>query len=142
MRIVVLTGAGISAESGLTTFRDSGGLWEGHDPMQVATPEAYADDPGLVALITAPFFRGVVTRTQEAWRRVVAGAAIAGIPAPAFSSSLSYYDGLRAERLPAALVQGQRDFFGAHTYQRVDKPGTFHTLWSGDRSEVEAVSSH
>ena len=104
--------------------------------------EAYADDPGLVALITAPFFRGVVTRTQGAWRRVVAGAAIAGIPAPAFSSSLSYYDGLRAERLPAALVQGQRDFFGAHTYLRVDKEGTFHTLWSGDRTEVSAVDSH
>jgi 6-phosphogluconate dehydrogenase len=104
--------------------------------------EAYADDPGLVALITAPFFRGVVSETQEAWRRVVAGAAIAGIPAPAFSSSLSYYDGLRAERLPAALVQGQRDFFGAHTYHRVDKEGTFHTLWSGDRTEVSAVDSH
>ena len=67
----------------------------------------------------------------------------AGIPAPAFSSSLAYYDGLRAERLPAALVQGQRDFFGAHTYKRVDKPGTFHTLWSGDRTEIETTpSSH
>jgi 6-phosphogluconate dehydrogenase len=64
-------------------------------------------------------------------------AALSGIPAPAFSSSLSYYDGLRAERLPAALVQGQRDFFGAHTYQRVDQPGTFHTKWSQDRSEVK-----
>jgi 6-phosphogluconate dehydrogenase len=62
----------------------------------------------------------------------------AGIPAPAFSSSLAYYDGLRAERLPAALVQGQRDFFGAHTYRRIDRPGSFHTLWSGDRSEIEA----
>jgi 6-phosphogluconate dehydrogenase len=104
--------------------------------------ESYADDPGLVSLITAPFFRGVVTRTHDAWRRVVAAAAVSGIPAPAFSSSLSYYDGLRAERLPAALVQGQRDFFGAHTYQRVDKEGTFHTLWSGDRSEVSATDSH
>jgi 6-phosphogluconate dehydrogenase len=104
--------------------------------------EAYAADPGLVALLTAPFFVDVVTRTQEAWRRVVAHAAAAGIPSPAFSSSLAYYDGLRADRLPAALVQGQRDFFGAHTYGRVDKAGTFHTLWSGDRSEVEAVSTH
>jgi 6-phosphogluconate dehydrogenase len=104
--------------------------------------EAYAADPGLVALVTAPFFVDVVTRTHEAWRRVVAHAAAAGIPSPAFSSSLAYYDGLRADRLPAALVQGQRDFFGAHTYGRVDKDGTFHTLWSGDRSEVEAVSSH
>jgi 6-phosphogluconate dehydrogenase len=104
--------------------------------------EAYAADPGLVALVTAPFFVEVVTGTQEAWRRVVAHAAAAGIPSPAFSSSLAYYDGLRADRLPAALVQGQRDFFGAHTYGRVDKPGTFHTLWSGDRSEVQAADSH
>ncbi len=104
--------------------------------------ESYSDDPGLVALITAPYFRAAITRTQDAWRRVVAAAAVAGIPAPAFSSSLSYYDGLRAERLPAALVQGQRDFFGAHTYKRVDREGTFHTLWSGDRSEVEAVDTH
>ena len=104
--------------------------------------EAYAADPGLVALVTAPFFVDVVTRTQEAWRRVVAHAAAAGIPSPAFSSSLAYYDGLRADRLPAALVQGQRDFFGAHTYGRVDKDGTFHTLWSGDRSEISAVSTH
>ena len=80
--------------------------------------------------------------TQDAWRRVVSMAAQSGIPSPAFSSSLAYYDGLRADRLPAALVQGQRDFFGAHTYLRVDKPGTFHTLWSGDRSEIEAAPSH
>src|SRR5688572_5433896 len=104
--------------------------------------EAYAENPGLVALVTAPFFVDVVTRTQEAWRRVVAHAAAAGIPSPAFSSSLAYYDGLRADRLPAALVQGQRDFFGAHTYGRIDAEGTFHTLWSGDRSEIEAVSTH
>ena len=61
-----------------------------------------------------------------------------GLPTPVFSSSLAYYDALRAERLPAALIQGQRDFFGAHTYRRTDKDGSFHTLWSGDRSEVEA----
>ena len=104
--------------------------------------EAYQEDPDLVALLTAPFFAGILTRTQEAWRRVVQHAAAAGIPSPAFSSSLAYYDGLRADRLPAALVQGQRDFFGAHTYGRIDKPGTFHTLWSGDRTEVTAVSTH
>ena len=104
--------------------------------------EAYAADPGLVALVTAPFFADVMAQAQTAWRNVVADAAKAGIPAPAFSSSLSYYDGLRADRLPAALVQGQRDFFGAHTYKRVDKDGTFHTLWSGDRTEIEAVDSH
>jgi len=104
--------------------------------------DAYAENPGLVALVTAPFFVDVMAQAQTAWRNVVADAAKAGIPAPAFSSSLAYYDGLRADRLPAALVQGQRDFFGAHTYKRVDKDGTFHTLWSGDRTEIEAVDAH
>jgi 6-phosphogluconate dehydrogenase len=103
--------------------------------------EAYAADPGLVALVTAPYFTDAVTAAQDSWRRVVAGAAQSGIPTPAFSSSLAYYDGLRAPRLPAALVQGQRDFFGAHTYKRVDREGTFHTLWSGDRSEIETEGS-
>ena len=60
-----------------------------------------------------------------------------GVPTPAFASSLSYYDGLRAERSTAAIIQGQRDLFGAHTYGRVDRPGKFHTLWSTDRTEVE-----
>jgi 6-phosphogluconate dehydrogenase len=104
--------------------------------------EAYAEELGLVALVTAPYFTDAVARSQDGWRRVVSDAAIAGIPTPAFSSSLAYYDGLRAARLPAALVQGQRDFFGAHTYKRVDRDGTFHTLWSGDRSEVSADDSH
>jgi 6-phosphogluconate dehydrogenase len=103
--------------------------------------EAYAANPELVALVTAPFFADVMAKAQTAWRAVVSDAAHAGIPSPAFSSSLAYYDGLRAKRLPAALVQGQRDFFGAHTYQRVDLPGTFHTQWSGDRSEIESAGS-
>ncbi|MET4780758.1 NADP-dependent phosphogluconate dehydrogenase [Glaciihabitans sp. UYNi722] len=103
--------------------------------------DAYLENPGLVALVTAPFFTDVVSTAQDSWRRVVAGAAYAGIPTPAFSSSLAYYDGLRADRLPASLVQGQRDFFGAHTYKRVDVEGTFHTLWSGDRSEIESEGS-
>lgn len=100
--------------------------------------EAFAADEQLTLLMTAPYFAEALTRGQAAWRRVVVAAAQAGIPAPAFSSSLAYFDGLRAERLPAALVQGQRDFFGAHTYRRIDREGSFHTLWSGDRSEVEA----
>jgi 6-phosphogluconate dehydrogenase len=103
--------------------------------------EAYAADPDLVALVLAPYFRDAVTAAQGAWRRVVVSAAEAGIPSPAFSSSLAYYDGLRAERLPAALIQGQRDFFGAHTYKRTDKDGIFHTLWSGDRTEIETEPS-
>ncbi|MGV9712036.1 NADP-dependent phosphogluconate dehydrogenase [Gordonia sp. NPDC003424] len=99
--------------------------------------EAYADNPDLPSLLLAPYFREAVEAGIDSWRRVVATATMLGIPVPAFASSLSYYDGLRAERLPAALTQGLRDFFGAHTYQRIDKPGTFHTLWSGDRSEVQ-----
>nr|WP_314843879.1 NADP-dependent phosphogluconate dehydrogenase [uncultured Microbacterium sp.] len=104
--------------------------------------DAYAETPDLPVLMTAPYFAEVFTRAQSAWRRVVVAAAQAGIPSPAFSSSLSYYDGIRADRLPAALVQGQRDFFGAHTYKRIDKEGTFHTLWSGDRTEIEAEDTH
>nr|WP_260838068.1 NADP-dependent phosphogluconate dehydrogenase [Microbacterium sp. SLBN-146] len=104
--------------------------------------EAYAAAPDLPVLLTAPYFVDALGRAQDAWRHIVGVSAEAGIPSPAFSSSLAYYDGLRAERLPAALIQGQRDFFGAHTYKRIDKPGTFHTLWSGDRTEVEAEDTH
>jgi len=103
--------------------------------------EAYAENSDLVTLLVAPYFRDAITGAEPSWRRVVATAATAGIPAPAFSSSLSYYDGLRADRLPASLIQGQRDFFGAHTYKRIDKEGTFHTLWSGDRAEIETEGS-
>ncbi|MGY4857533.1 NADP-dependent phosphogluconate dehydrogenase [Cryobacterium sp. AP23] len=103
--------------------------------------EAYTENPGLVSLVTAPFFTDVVATAQDSWRNVVADAAHAGIPAPVFASSLAYYDSLRADRLPAALTQGQRDFFGAHTYKRVDKEGTFHTLWSGDRTEIVTEGS-
>ena len=99
--------------------------------------EAYAENPDLPSLLLAPYFSQAVEAGIDSWRRVIATATTLGIPVPAFASSLSYYDGLRSERLPAALTQGLRDFFGAHTYQRVDKPGTFHTLWSEDRSEVE-----
>lgn len=104
--------------------------------------EAYDAEPGLPVLLTAPYFVEALGRAQTPWRNIVSLAAAAGIPAPAFSSSLAYYDGLRAERLPAALIQGQRDFFGAHTYRRIDKEGTFHTLWSGDRTEIEAEDTH
>src|SRR5664280_397336 len=91
------------------------------------------------SLLLAPYFTDAITRAQDSWRRVVAGAAQSGIPTPGFAAALSYYDGLRSVRLPAALIQGQRDFFGAHTYKRVDKDGVFHTLWSGDRTEVQTA---
>jgi 6-phosphogluconate dehydrogenase len=91
----------------------------------------------LATLLVAPSIQAGLADRQESWRRVVAAAATAGVPVPGFSSALAYYDTVRAERLPAALVQGLRDNFGAHTYRRVDREGTFHTLWSADRSEVE-----
>ncbi|MGF7120442.1 NADP-dependent phosphogluconate dehydrogenase [Rhodococcus sp. BE178] len=100
--------------------------------------DAYDSNPNLTSLIVEPYFREAIENAIDSWRRVVVTATTLGIPVPAFASSLSYYDGLRAERLPAALTQGQRDFFGAHTYERIDEPGKFHTLWSGDRSEIEA----
>ncbi|HEU4900901.1 MAG TPA: NADP-dependent phosphogluconate dehydrogenase, partial [Actinomycetota bacterium] len=100
--------------------------------------EAYEADPGLRNLLFAEYFRDAVGEAQDAWRRVAATAVTLGVPTPAFSSSLAYYDGFRRERGPANLLQGQRDFFGAHTYRRVDRPGTFHTLWSEDGREVDA----
>ena len=102
--------------------------------------EAFDTDPDLPTLIAAPYFRDVISSAVDGWRRVVVTATELGIPIPGFSSALSYYDGLRSERLPAALIQGQRDFFGAHTYGRTDAApeARFHTLWSGDRHEVQA----
>ena len=88
--------------------------------------------------MVAPYFAAAVRDGVASWRRVVAQAAAVGIPTPAFSSSLAYFDGLRKERLPAALIQGLRDYFGAHTYRRVDRDGVFHTDWSGDRQEHPA----
>lgn len=99
--------------------------------------DAYETNPNLATLLEAPYFAQAIRDGEEAWRRVVITATQAGVPVPGFATALSYFDSLNVDRLPAALVQGQRDFFGAHTYKRVDKQGTFHTLWSGDRSEVQ-----
>ncbi|WP_315042462.1 NADP-dependent phosphogluconate dehydrogenase [Corynebacterium argentoratense] len=99
--------------------------------------DAYNANADLESLLLDPYFNGEMTNLVDSWRRIVVAATERGLPIPVFASSLSYYDGLRAERLPAALIQGQRDFFGAHTYERVDTQGHFHTLWSGDRSEAE-----
>ncbi len=99
--------------------------------------EAYDTNPQLPALILDPYFKGELSELIAPWRRVVVTATQLGLPVPVFASSLSYYDSLRAERLPAALIQGQRDFFGAHTFKRVDKEGTFHIEWSADRSLSE-----
>ncbi|MGY1618292.1 NADP-dependent phosphogluconate dehydrogenase [Geodermatophilus sp. SYSU D00691] len=100
--------------------------------------QAFADEPGLTTLLTHDYFRDAVAAGQDGWRLVVTDAARYGIPAPGFASALAYYDGLRAERLPASLIQGLRDFFGAHTYRRVDRDGAFHTYWGEDRREEPA----
>ncbi|WP_115728225.1 NADP-dependent phosphogluconate dehydrogenase [Actinomyces culturomici] len=93
---------------------------------------AYANDPNLPLLLGAKPFAARFEECVPSLRRIVALAASAGVPIPVFASSLSYFDQIRAERLPAALIQGQRDFFGSHTYQRIDRPGTFHTLWAAE----------
>ena len=100
--------------------------------------EAFDDDPALPSLLVAPYFASAVAAGVDSWRRVVADASRVGVPVPAFGSSLAYYDGLRRDRLPAALIQGLRDNFGAHTYRRVDRDGSFHTTWAGDRTESPA----
>jgi 6-phosphogluconate dehydrogenase len=100
--------------------------------------EAYAEQPDLTSLLVAPFFADVVAEGADSWRRIVASAASAGIPTPAFSSSLAYFDGLRRAKLPASLIQGLRDNFGAHTYRRVDREGAFHVRWASDQEETPA----
>ncbi|MCW3060527.1 MAG: 6-phosphogluconate dehydrogenase [Capsulimonas sp.] len=91
--------------------------------------EAYDSQPDLANLLLAPYFTEAVGNGQNGWRRVITEAARLGIPIPAFSSSLAYYDGYRRANLPANLIQAQRDLFGAHTYERIDKPGHFHSQW-------------
>ena len=95
--------------------------------------DAFERNPGLTNLLLDPFFKRAVTKAQDSWRRVVATAVELGVPVPALSAALAYYDGYRAGRLPANLLQAQRDYFGAHTYERVDKPRGefFHTNWTG-----------
>ncbi|NLE98500.1 MAG: NADP-dependent phosphogluconate dehydrogenase, partial [Propionibacterium sp.] len=98
---------------------------------------AYDANPDLPLLIGDKYFYDRIVKTLPSWRRVVSLSALHGVPAPVFSSSLSYYDGVRSERLAAALIQGQRDYFGAHTYKRIDKEGSFHTMWATEeRNEV------
>ncbi|GHH71368.1 6-phosphogluconate dehydrogenase, decarboxylating [Streptomyces sulfonofaciens] len=99
---------------------------------------AYDARPDLPSLLADKGFADEIAAAQDDWRAVLVAAVQQGVPTPGFSAALAYYDALRADRLPAALTQGQRDYFGAHTYKRTDTEGTFHTLWGGDRSEVEA----
>ncbi len=92
--------------------------------------EAYQRNPNVPNLMLDPFFQSILQNAQENWRHVIASAATLGYPIPAFSSALAYFDSYRRERLPANLLQAQRDYFGAHTYQRVDREGSFHTEWT------------
>jgi len=105
--------------------------------------EAFDRDPELVNLLLDPFFKDAVERAQPAWRRVITAAVNLGVPVPAMSAALTYFDGYRCERLPANLLQAQRDYFGAHTYERVDKPRGefFHTNWTG-RGGATAASTY
>ena len=103
---------------------------------------AFEDDPELANLLLAPYFKQQIEASQAAWRRVVAQAVELGIPVPAMSSALAFYDGYRHARLPANLIQAQRDYFGAHTYERIDKPRGefFHTDWTGSGGDVTSGS--
>jgi 6-phosphogluconate dehydrogenase len=91
--------------------------------------QAFSRDPGLVNLLLDSAFRDAIGARQEGWRYFVQTAIALGIPVPAMGASLAYYDAYRSERLPANLTQGQRDYFGAHTYRRIDRDGVFHTQW-------------
>jgi 6-phosphogluconate dehydrogenase len=104
--------------------------------------EAYDADPALANLLLAPYFKEAIARSQAAWRKVVATAVRNGIPVPAFSSALAYYDGYRNARLPANVLQAQRDYFGAHTYERVDRPRGefFHTNWTGRGGDTASTT--
>jgi 6-phosphogluconate dehydrogenase len=104
--------------------------------------EAFDQEPDLANLLLAPYFRESVDRCQAAWRRVVGTAVARGIPVPAFGSALAYYDGYRMARLPANLIQAQRDYFGAHTYERVDRSRGefFHTNWTGEGGDTASTT--
>jgi 6-phosphogluconate dehydrogenase len=99
--------------------------------------EAYQAHGDVPNLLFVPYFRDGIAQTQEQWRRVLSIAVDSGVPTPVFASSLAYYDGLRRERGTGNLIQGLRDYFGAHTYHRLDREGTFHTQWAQDGSEIK-----
>ena len=103
---------------------------------------AFDRDPSLVNLLLDDAFRDAIAERQDGWRHAVQAAIGLGIPVPAMSSSLAYYDSYRSARLPANLTQAQRDFFGAHTYRRVDREGVFHTDWTGDGTTTKGSDTH
>jgi 6-phosphogluconate dehydrogenase len=108
-------------------------IWKGGCIIRAAflgkIQQAFAENPDLSNLLLAPEFKQTILDRQQAWREVLATAAQAGIPVPAFSASLDYFDSYRRDRLPQNLTQAQRDYFGAHTFERIDKPGVYHAEW-------------
>lgn len=104
--------------------------------------EAYQENPNLNNLLLAPYFKNKVQQAQQSLRNILATAVKHGIPAPCHSSALNYYDGFRTARLPANLLQAQRDYFGAHTYERIDKPRGefFHTNWTGEGGDTTSTA--
>jgi len=121
--------------------RDLAAVWRGGCIIQAAfldrIDNAYEKLPELPSLFLDSYFTGELDGLIDSWRTVAASAIRLGLAAPVFSSSLSYYDSLCSKRLPAALVQAQRDYFGAHTYRRVDSDGVFHLDWTGDKSQEQ-----
>jgi 6-phosphogluconate dehydrogenase len=117
-------------------------LWRGGCIIRSAflgqIKEAFDRNPALTNLLLDPYFKDIIEKAQAGWRRVTADALLNGIPVPAFSAALSYYDGYRCEKLPANLLQAQRDYFGAHTYERTDQPRGkfFHTNWTGEGGDT------
>ena len=125
-------------------FGEIAQIWRGGCIIRAAflqkITEAYARDPELANLLLDPYFRDAIASAQANWRKVVSTAAQNGVPTPTFSSALAYYDGYRCGRLPQNLLQAQRDYFGAHTYERVDKERGryFHVDWpEPERPEIE-----
>jgi 6-phosphogluconate dehydrogenase len=128
-----LLGAASTGSHWDLNFGDIATIWRGGCIIRAKflnrIKEAYERNPALHNLLLDQYFTGIIERTQDNWRVAVAAAVKHGVAVPAFSASLAYFDSYRSARLPSNLLQAQRDFFGAHTYERVDKPGVFHTEW-------------
>ena len=134
-----LLGAASTQYKWSLNFGDIATIWRGGCIIRAKflnrIVEAYGRDPALHNLLMDSYFTGIIRETQDNWRVAVATAAGHGVPVPAFSASLAYFDSYRSARLPSNLLQAQRDYFGAHTYERIDKPGVFHTEWVGPEAE-------
>jgi 6-phosphogluconate dehydrogenase len=140
-----LLGAASAGSHWDLNFGDIATIWRGGCIIRAKflnrIKEAYERNPALHNLLLDQYFTGIIDRTQDNWRVAVAAAVKHGVAVPAFSASLAYFDSYRSARLPSNLLQAQRDFFGAHTYERVDKAGVFHTEWldSGSQPSEKAA---